>query len=691
MEKAMELLEKHVQWLAIGLGGLFVLLMAYLYLLQSPVTTQVGSEEATPGTVDNLIRTGVAKRLDNEIRAPVNVAEVFGNKVADPQEQWASTFDAKLPATAVSSTLFEGVPGAKVDQTGPVNGGGLQRVAALPTLAPATIDSTKTGHSQVVLAPAVNPAGGMVAPGGQPGMQQQPGRMFQDVQPGNNAGAGNPGGKNMGGVGADGLPVAQMGDRQWVLLSYTLPMRNLPKQWNDLRLGDRETSLLGIELYRQEIGREGKWGTATLVPRLPQNRVMPIPDAADPQTVGYFLQWVATESAMTELLQPAFYQVTQGDDPWVEKVEQPVMELPVPEAVPAPQPTRPTPPTRVPNRPGQTGPRPPSGGGRGAGGGGGAGGSSQRPSGGGGGGARGGGGGARGGRSPALVMPSGDEIGLSGSSSAAASSDASEQASPAVVAPELLGPLAQLGAPGGSSRRPLPPGVNPQRPLPPEFGQNQQQPLPPPPMNDPNRVPGVAPALTTPPASFLPREVPQLAVGGWAFDDTAVEGHTYRYQVRWAIKNPVFQTQNVTDNPELEKQLAIWSTLEADNWSQPLTISGLSDFYIVKNWGTRPPSDGVQFDVYKWQNGKWQKKMFKVQPGEAIGMNDGTVDYSTGYTLVDVRYDRITDRPVAVLMGPGGNLISRNYDEDRGNTRQTELNRIVTLAEPADGEVAGGP
>ena len=37
MQKVIDFLEKHVQWVALGLGGLFLLLMVYLYVLTPPV------------------------------------------------------------------------------------------------------------------------------------------------------------------------------------------------------------------------------------------------------------------------------------------------------------------------------------------------------------------------------------------------------------------------------------------------------------------------------------------------------------------------------------------------------------------------------------------------------------------------------------------------------------------------------
>src|SRR5688500_11986982 len=57
MEKALAILEKHVQWIAIGLGALFLVFMVYSYALQDPVTVVVPgqSKPLTPGELDQTI------------------------------------------------------------------------------------------------------------------------------------------------------------------------------------------------------------------------------------------------------------------------------------------------------------------------------------------------------------------------------------------------------------------------------------------------------------------------------------------------------------------------------------------------------------------------------------------------------------------------------------------------------------
>ena len=55
MEKVLKFLEKYVQWIALGLGGLFLLAMVYNYVLQDPVTVTLGGKDVLPGEIDKEI------------------------------------------------------------------------------------------------------------------------------------------------------------------------------------------------------------------------------------------------------------------------------------------------------------------------------------------------------------------------------------------------------------------------------------------------------------------------------------------------------------------------------------------------------------------------------------------------------------------------------------------------------------
>jgi hypothetical protein len=88
-----------------------------------------------------------------------------------------------------------------------------------------------------------------------------------------------------------------------------------------------------------------------------------------------------------------------------------------------------------------------------------------------------------------------------------------------------------------------------------------------------------------------------------------------------------------------------------------------------------PGAEGaVQFDVYRWQNGKWQSKVFRVLPGDEIGSVEDGVDYRTGRVLVDVRdqpgVGSIRPKKIAVLMDRQGRFTEHTDEEDDSDAAQ---------------------
>src|SRR5438105_2761909 len=112
MQKVLNFLEKNVQWVAIGLGVLFLGWMVYKYAINPPLKVDVGGTMLNPGEVDRHINDNDASklraametppRIDNtpptnvtalvdEMKKPVQVAAL--NFPTYP----AQTIDAKLP------------------------------------------------------------------------------------------------------------------------------------------------------------------------------------------------------------------------------------------------------------------------------------------------------------------------------------------------------------------------------------------------------------------------------------------------------------------------------------------------------------------------------------------------------------------------------------------------------------------
>src|SRR3954463_9265787 len=64
MKKYLPYLERYVQWVALGLGALFVLYMVYGYVITPPVSATVGNKVVDLGNVDHVTREGPARELE---------------------------------------------------------------------------------------------------------------------------------------------------------------------------------------------------------------------------------------------------------------------------------------------------------------------------------------------------------------------------------------------------------------------------------------------------------------------------------------------------------------------------------------------------------------------------------------------------------------------------------------------------
>ena len=101
-----------------------------------------------------------------------------------------------------------------------------------------------------------------------------------------------------------------------------------------------------------------------------------------------------------------------------------------------------------------------------------------------------------------------------------------------------------------------------------QMGQQQQQ---------FQMAPATFAQFPLPPAGeFDPRMAPEPTVG-WAHDDTVQPGKSYRYKVRYKIKNPVFQIFNITQPKSLSNVFAI--TSPDSNWSEPVNIPPLTRLF----------------------------------------------------------------------------------------------------------------
>ncbi|MCE9590560.1 MAG: hypothetical protein K8S99_08565 [Planctomycetes bacterium] len=131
----------------------------------------------------------------------------------------------------------------------------------------------------------------------------------------------------------------------------------------------------------------------------------------------------------------------------------------------------------------------------------------------------------------------------------------------------------------------------------------------------------------------------------WAHDITVQPGKTYRYRIRPAVFNPLFQKREPAPEQRLKQMNKLsWVAEfpESDDtvWSKRVTIETDTRFFVVK--ANRPV--GVTVKVFRIFGGAWQWRDFNVAAGDSIGgqqvlksgNDQATVDMSVGALVVDV-------------------------------------------------------
>jgi hypothetical protein len=176
---------------------------------------------------------------------------------------------------------------------------------------------------------------------------------------------------------------------------------------------------------------------------------------------------------------------------------------------------------------------------------------------------------------------------------------------------------------------------------------------------------------------------------GWAHDWKPEPGKTYRYMIRYKIKNPVWATQGYTKDKAMADVFAITSVDSA--WTEPKQAKPIVQFFFVSSGGLGRST--AQVAVYKYENGAIHKETFTVAPGDAIGAEKNGIDYSTGNTLVDLRPDPIKpDKVSAWLITPESMLARRNIRDDVDSPVRQDLDKQIQAAQPpAAAAAAVGP
>lgn len=623
MEKVLEYLEKYVEWVAVTLGGVFVLYMVYSYVLIPPAAVEINSRQLTAGQVDDFIATETAEPLALKMKdtRPIDLT-------VQPFEQ--DFLKQMANANVTTTELAFLAPRTSL-------GGGLVPDGPSPD-APNPDAPQPVGDVKLVELPKARPFEAKV---GRSMVMMNEGGLDANGQP-----VGNPGGAQPGqnpfamGVAAD--PNQQMAvpaaDRDWATAFFKISMADLDKAWKAAGIVSpkvpqlaQQTAFLQVITEREEqtgIDAKGQpiWGNRVTVKPLSNSQLTALPDPAMPAEVQLtYLQWA--EQNQAGILQPTFYVVSSGDS-WagpgapVVPVGAPAggnifddpaagMDM-MPPGVDPNDPNRKKTPAEIraereairqqkkqeadQRRQQQQLEQ------------------QQR---------RGGGGGGPGGSPrPPAGMPN------------------FQVRDPNRPNMRPGGPGA--GYPGGPGY-PMNPGYPVGNPGQPGFGQ---------PGGDPN----AAQAFPVPPSQFVPAaNLPDIMV--WVHDDSVEAGKTYRYRIRYVMKNPVYNTANLAA-PNVVGVFALkQDEKNASDWSSPVSVAARTQYFIASVNQNR-----ATVKVFRWQEGRQNMKEFTVNPGDIIGGKDGAIDFTTGVTIVDIR-----DGGTVLMMDPNSALFTRNTESDRRN------------------------
>jgi hypothetical protein len=280
MQKFLKVLEQNVQWIALGLGGIFLVWMVWAYLLNEPAAIKVGTKELHPENIDEEIYNDNGKKL-TQVMNHTDPVEMPISDVLTPYLARLDEKDAKTPTLASS---FGGTRGGGEYGGGPGVGDVLPQktVAKLPQLPRPTFVNSSTDIT-TILSNNVNAAAGNV---------QQ---------------------------------VANTKDTDWVSLRYKVNMAEVAKAFGDAFTGIEmqqllyTTRFLQVELIRQEKLPNGQWSEPpTTLPsqslEQPYPGDEPPPDMAGKQAAAQYKNAAGNEPKL--VLTPPFPKVAEGAPAW---------------------------------------------------------------------------------------------------------------------------------------------------------------------------------------------------------------------------------------------------------------------------------------------------------------------------------------------------------------------------------------
>lgn len=132
----------------------------------------------------------------------------------------------------------------------------------------------------------------------------------------------------------------------------------------------------------------------------------------------------------------------------------------------------------------------------------------------------------------------------------------------------------------------------------------------------------------------------------WAHDGSVVPGVIYRYRLRVGVFNPIAGTDWFKpQDQQYKNQAVLWT---------PFTPSDDKDYQFVKvpkRVHFFPKTSGAtekavaSVDIYRWQNGQWYHRPYRITPGSVIGQVDEPFEKKSGTTAANPATSRLTGTP----------------------------------------------
>ena len=147
MQKTLDILERNVQWFALGLGGIVLLWSVYHYVVTPPASVDISGRKATPGEVAQRTADEQVRPLQQQI-ASESAPPTPQIDLVQPFQVAMNSTDAKpIEVAAFNSLIGSGL----IKQPGEGPGPGGPMFALLPVLPKAVPDQPVSGLSTVNL------------------------------------------------------------------------------------------------------------------------------------------------------------------------------------------------------------------------------------------------------------------------------------------------------------------------------------------------------------------------------------------------------------------------------------------------------------------------------------------------------------------------------------------------------------